>query len=275
MAKANGAISLGISALIVIVLIIVVGFGVYLNATFNTTNTTYILTQCCITTSVGNSSTTSSSSESAQTSQQVTIQTTQEPTVQNFGSNYFEPPSGILIPANTLIWTNFRLNVSTYGANDYVAGTILYFPFPNAMGANITVAIYLNGILNTSSTLPVFNHNYGIASSLIPSSNSSNSIFGLTGVTPDVGMGAQTSSAVSLSGTTIAIAVMTDQPVWLAGWSQQDMTKGTGAQFGRSVGQLEGTFETPESGTSLPPNLPAQPTTSLTFELQIPGALMP
>ena len=40
MAKAKSAISLGISALIVIALIIVVGFGVYLNGTFNTTGTT-------------------------------------------------------------------------------------------------------------------------------------------------------------------------------------------------------------------------------------------
>lgn len=40
MAKATKAISLGISALIVIVLILVVGFGVFLNSTFNTTQTT-------------------------------------------------------------------------------------------------------------------------------------------------------------------------------------------------------------------------------------------
>ena len=40
MAKARSAISLGISALIVIALIIIVGFGVYLNDTFNTSTTT-------------------------------------------------------------------------------------------------------------------------------------------------------------------------------------------------------------------------------------------
>jgi hypothetical protein len=40
MAKARGAISLGISALIVIALIITVGFGVYLSDTFNTSTTT-------------------------------------------------------------------------------------------------------------------------------------------------------------------------------------------------------------------------------------------
>ena len=40
MAKAKSAISLGISALIVIVLILIVGFGLFLNATFNTSSTT-------------------------------------------------------------------------------------------------------------------------------------------------------------------------------------------------------------------------------------------
>lgn len=40
LAKAKSAISLGASALIVIASIIVVGFGVYFNASFNTTNTT-------------------------------------------------------------------------------------------------------------------------------------------------------------------------------------------------------------------------------------------
>lgn len=40
LAKGRRALSLGISALVVIVLIIVAGFGAYLNATFNTTSTT-------------------------------------------------------------------------------------------------------------------------------------------------------------------------------------------------------------------------------------------
>ncbi len=40
MAKARKAISLGVAALIVIVLILIVGFGVFINATFDTTRTT-------------------------------------------------------------------------------------------------------------------------------------------------------------------------------------------------------------------------------------------
>ena len=40
MARANRAISLGISALIVIALILIVGFGLFVNDTFNTTSTT-------------------------------------------------------------------------------------------------------------------------------------------------------------------------------------------------------------------------------------------
>ena len=39
MAKAKRAVSLGVSTVIVIVIILIVGFGVYLNDTFNTTNT--------------------------------------------------------------------------------------------------------------------------------------------------------------------------------------------------------------------------------------------
>ena len=40
MTKANKAVSLGISDLIVIALILIVGFGVYLAATFSTTRVT-------------------------------------------------------------------------------------------------------------------------------------------------------------------------------------------------------------------------------------------
>lgn len=40
MAKANRAISLGVSAIVVIALILIVGFGLFINATFNTTGTT-------------------------------------------------------------------------------------------------------------------------------------------------------------------------------------------------------------------------------------------
>ena len=184
------------------------------------------------------------------------------PPVQNFGSQYFEPPSGILIPANTLIWTNFQLNETT---NAFVGASIVLFPFPDAAGVNVTVAVYVNGLLNVNSTTPLLNHDYGI---------SSNSIFALTGLIPTVGMGTQTGSAVSLNnGTTITIAVSSDRSIWLAGWSQIDVSKGTGPQFGRSTGQLAGTYEASETGTFLPPNLLPHATTTLTFELQISGAL--
>ena len=225
------------------------------------------------TTTYSYATTTSQSLISTSTQQELATTTETAPTVQHFGNQLFEPPSAILIPADTLIWTNFQLNTTTYGTNGYVAGTILYFPFPNAMGANITVAIYQNGNLLANNTTPVFNHDYGIASSLVPSSNSSNSIFSLKGLTTDVGMGTQTGSAVSLSGT-ITVAVMSDKSVWLAGWSQADRSAGTGAKFGQSTGQLPGTFETPESRTIVAPISLPTPTTTLTFELQISGAVM-
>lgn len=64
--KANKAISLGVSAVIVIVIILIVGFGVYLNDTFNTTSTT---TPPALTFANGSSSSSSSSTLSNLVSQ--------------------------------------------------------------------------------------------------------------------------------------------------------------------------------------------------------------
>lgn len=189
------------------------------------------------------------------------------PTGQQFGNQYFEPPSGILIPAGVLSWTNFRLSEVT---NAFVAGSIVLFPFPDSVGANITVAIYLNGVLNSSSTTSVPVSYYGVNSSLIPSSNSPNSVFALSGLIPTVGVGTQSSSALNLNGTTISIAIISDRSIWLAGWTQTQMCGGTGPQFGESIGQLAGTYEA--SSTSLPDSLPSA-TNTVTFELQISGNL--
>ncbi|MGI0084274.1 MAG: hypothetical protein ACREBQ_04245 [Nitrososphaerales archaeon] len=191
------------------------------------------------------------------------------PAVSYFGNHNFEPPSAILIPANTMVWTNFKLDENS---NSLVAGSIVFFPFPNVIGANITVAIYFNGYLNASSTTPVADENYGVNASLIPSSESPNSVFALTGLTPTTGVGTQTSSALSLNGT-ITIAIISSRSIWLAGWTETDMSKGSGPQYGQSTGQLAGTYEVPESGTYLPPSLPSA-TITLSFELQISGDLM-
>lgn len=59
MTRAKSAISLGVSALIVIALIIVVGFGAYLNATLNTTNTSNVTTLSPVTTSISQTPATS------------------------------------------------------------------------------------------------------------------------------------------------------------------------------------------------------------------------
>jgi hypothetical protein len=185
----------------------------------------------------------------------------------SFGNNWFEPPSAILIPAYTLVWTNFQLQES---GSYNVGGSISYFPFPDAVGANITVAIYLNGNFIVNSTTPVPDNPHVTNSSLIPTSNSSNSIFALKGVTLSGGVGTQTPWTVSLNGATITIAMISDKPLWLSGWTQSDMTEGTGPQFGQSVGQLNGTYEWPDSGASIPNSLP-QPTTTLSFELQFSG----
>jgi hypothetical protein len=86
-----------------------------------------------------------------------TTQQSQSPPVQHYGNQYFEPPSAILVPANTLIWTNFQLNGTI---NEAVGGSILLFPFPDATGVNVTVAVYLNGTLKVDSTTPLLNHDY-------------------------------------------------------------------------------------------------------------------
>ena len=138
------------------------------------------------------------------------------------------------------------------------------------------MAIYLNGSLAANSTTPLPDQEIITQTSLIPPSNSSdNSIFALTGVTPTVGMGTQTGSEVSLNGATISIAMISDKPLWLAGWTQQDMSKGTGAQFGQSFGQLNGSCEWTDSELSQLPNSLPQPTTTLTFELQFTGDYFP
>jgi hypothetical protein len=209
-------------------------------------------------------STTTLSDQSTTTTEQVYY----DGTTCDFGNSLFEPPSTILISAGTLVWTNFQLQEN---GSYSVSGSISFLSFSESLGANVTVALYLNGILNASSITPVTQMpNEVTNSSLIPSSNSSNSIFALRGVTPTGGVGTQTGSAVNLNGTTITIAVVSDKPLWLTGWTQTDMSKGGGAQFGQSMGQLNGTYEWPDSKLSLPNTLP-QATTTLSFELQISG----
>ena len=103
-----------------------------------------------------------------------------------------------------------------------------------------------------------------------PSNSSNNSIFALPGVILTSGISGQADSIVNLADTTITVAIISDKPLWLTGWPQADMSQGTGAQFGMSLGQLKGTYEWPDSESSLP-NLLPQPTTTLTFELRITG----
>lgn len=199
----------------------------------------------------------------------LTVQTA--PVIQNFGNQYFEPPSGILIPANTLIWVNFRLNAS---AVEFVSGSVNFFPFPNVVGANVTVAIYLDGTFEGSSTTPVPDRVYGIQSSLVPTSSSPNSVFMLTSLVPTVGVGTQSPSALNINGATLSVAVISDKPIWLAGWTAAGMSEEQDPQFGHSVGLVAGTYEASVTGVlhvSLPNALP-QATTTLTFEPQIYGA---
>ena len=199
---------------------------------------------------------------------------------QDFGSQYFEPPSAILIPSNTLIWTKFNLDGISDYPNASVAGTISYYPFPSVIGANITVAVYANGNLIANSTTQVIDYNNDsrivvTKPSLIPSSITPNSIFALAGITLQAGVGTESEPVVNISSAIITVALVCDKPLWLAGWTQSDMSKGTGSQFGQSTGQLPNTYEAPETGTSLPPNSLPQPTTTLSFELEIAGGLSP
>jgi hypothetical protein len=198
------------------------------------------------------------------------------PRQQGFGNSNFEPPSAILIPANTLVWTDFRLDGVTNFANAQVYGNFYLFPFPGAIGANVSVAIYVNGSLNDKSTLSVIAQGGIInSSSLVPPSDSANnSIFALTGVTPVVVVSDSSLSFLSLKGTVISIAFFSQSPIWLAGWTQSDMSGGSGAQFGQSTGQLAGTYEADVSGTLFPPGSLPNATAVLTFQLQISGNMV-
>ncbi len=227
----------------------------------------YFGTQATVSPTISNPNQNLAISSTSQTGAQ-TIQAA--PSMQHFGNRYFEPQSGILVAANTLTWTNFHLNDTM---NGFVSSSIFLFPFPDSIGANVTVAIYLNGVLVASSTTPLPDHNYGIESSSVPTSTSANSVYALTGLIPTVGLGTQSSSVLNINGATVTVAVVSDRPVWLAGWTVADMSGGIGPQFGQSVGQLAGTYEAPQLGTSLPNSLP-QATTTLTFEFQVSGGFV-
>jgi len=210
-----------------------------------------------------------STSTLSEQSTTMTMQVVYEGTSCSFGDNIFEAPSAILIPANTFVWTNFQLQEN---GSYYVGVSIDFLAFPEVAGDNITVAVYRNSNLIANSTTPVQGGIFETNSSFFPPSNSSsNSVFALSGVIPTVGVGTQTGSPVNLNGTTITVAFVSDKPLWLSGWTPEDMSKGTGPQFGESVGQLSGTYEWPDSGLSLPSSLP-QPASTIQFELEIPGS---
>jgi len=178
--------------------------------------------------------------------------------------------SAILIPANTLVWTNFQLQEN---GSYIVIVNFDVLPYPESANANITVVTYLNGNLSGSTPYSISDYNNQEITnpSLMPPSNSSNnSIFALPGVLPTWGFSGQADSLVNLNGTTITVALLSDKPLWICGWSPEDMSKGTGQQFGLSYGQLNGTYEWPDSESSPPSSLP-QPTTTLAFELRVSG----
>lgn len=198
----------------------------------------------------------------------------------NFG-DAFNAPSAILIPANTLTWTNFQLHQN---ANYFVSASIAFLADPEAVGANVTVAFYLKGRLNSTTVsqvglLPNMINASNASIISIPGSSSStaNSVIALNdSSTPTVGVGGQTGWAVSL-GDTIAVAFVSNKPLWLLGWTPADMSKGSGPGYGRSFGQLKNTYEWTDSGLSLPNTLPQATTTTTTlqFELRISGSYFP
>jgi hypothetical protein len=103
---------------------------------------------------------------------------------------------------------------------------------------------------------------------------SPNSIVSLNGVTATLSAGVIASSQTLNSSSTISFALVSNSPIWLAGWSKADMAAGTGPQYGQSIGQLSGTSEySLASDASFPETLPTA-TTSISFQLQISGDLI-
>lgn len=258
----------------------------------NSTNTENLLSNSIMTTSPTPSSETNSVTNSSATlvesaeecipttgyistltlTQQNTTSTEQlvyDGTSCNFGDANVAP-SAILIPADTLVWTNFQL----LGNGSYeVIANFDFLPVPEAMTANITVATYLNGNLNVTTPYSMSDYDTSPeltnASQMPPSNSSSNSIFALPGVVLTLGISGQANS-VYLNGTTITVALVSDKPLWLCGWTPEEMSKGTGSRFGQSLGQLNGTYEWSDPGLTLPNSLP-RPTTILSFELRVSG----
>ena len=135
MAKANKAISLGVSAIIAIVIILIVGFGVYLNATFNITSTTSSSFNAIGATNIG-----SSNSSSVQTLSTATTSTCSSFACTSSTSELTETAQ-TLLPVICCINLPQSFIVGGYSFQDFQ-----YSPLPPII-ANGTTRIVSGGVL--------------------------------------------------------------------------------------------------------------------------------
>jgi hypothetical protein len=178
-------------------------------------------------------------------------------------------PSGILIPADTLVWTDF-----TYGASNSnsIAGIINFYPYADDGGVNVTVAIYgADGNLlgKSLTTFPSACQIDEDCNSLGNTpSGTINQIMSMHD-TFTTSCGVQLGNKNLPEGSTFSIALIADHALWLAGWSAADRANGTGPQNGQTPWQTPSTFDTPNI-TSMPTTLPQAASTS-TFEVNFSG----
>jgi hypothetical protein len=188
-----------------------------------------------------------------------------------FGDSY-RGLSAILGPPNTMIWANFQLQEGPYrgiGAGAYV------YTFPSEQNASITIGIYLNGKLIGKSAAQVPSVSDVVPPGVSgPNSSEPQGTLNSIAPIPSTVMFGQFPVVVYATGleqgANVSVCLIASQPVWLAGWSQSDLSSGTGPAYGQSRWQLPGLNEVPGQLVLLP-DLPQKASTTLPFELQVSG----
>jgi hypothetical protein len=267
-----GTISVALAAVITLV-IVVAAFGfLYVNsAASSTTVSSNISFSRSSSNSSSTQSTTISSSTQITATSNFASHTTILPTEKTtccaiYFGNANMGPSGMLVPANTLIWADF-----SYGLNASYALVVYVSVYVFANNANTSIATALygpDGKLMDRST------------QIIPSLGSrnapngtANQIVSIPNSTPTRSFGVDmVYNAKVLYGQNFSFAFIASQSVWVNGWSGTDRSQGSGSL--NAPWLIPATYEALNQPT-LPQTLP-QANATLSFEMQVSGiAIIP